>query len=183
MADTLFVSRWRGLSYVLRPEKKQADARTGEFHTVAPKIKVKFEADAMPPWAVQQALDGLNITGVGVDESPRMLMGCFDVDQAVREGKIRAEDRDFVLARMVELENPGDTWMRIVRPKTPAPIPNFDELSPSRLIAVLSEGGFDLQQALAYELENQSRNEVVEKLQVAIQKRQADQPAEELVDA
>lgn len=183
MQDSLFVSRWRGLSYVLRPEKKQADARTGEFHVVQPKIKVKFEADAIPPWAVDQALEKLHVTGLAESESPRMFMGSFDVDQAVRDGRIRREDRDFVVQRMCELADAADTWIQIVRPKTPAPIPNFDELSPSRLIAVLSEGGFDLGLALAYELENQGRNEVVEKLQSAIAKRQSAQPEEELVDA
>lgn len=182
MADSLFVSRWRGLSYVLRPEVKKADARTGEFHVVQRKIKIKFEADAIPPWAVQQALDQLHVTGLGEGESPRDFMGCFDVDQAVREGKLSREDRDFVVERMTELANPQDTWIRIVKPKTQPPIPNFDELSPSRLIAVLSEGGFDLTQALNYELENHCRHDVIEKLQTAMAKRQVE-PTEEMIEA
>lgn len=179
----LFVSRWRGLSYVLRPEVRKADPRTGEFHVTAKKIKVKFAPDAIPPWAVEQALAQLHVTGLGEGESPRDFMGCFDVEQAVREGQISRDDKEFVVNRMVELANPQDTWIHVVKPMTAAPLPNFDELSPSRLIAVLSEGGFDLHQALSYEIENQNRHDVVERLQNAIVKRASEQPSEELVDA
>lgn len=179
--DTLFVTRWRGLSYVLRPEVKKASPSTGELYVAQKKIKIKFEPDAVPRWAEDQALSALNVTGLAEGESPRQFMGCFDVDEALRERKIDPEDRDWVFARMVDLAGP-DTWVQIVKPKTAAPLPNFDELSPSRLIALLSEGGFDLEQALAYELENQCRGEVLDRIRAAIAKR-GEQPVEELIQA
>lgn len=180
MKEAIFVSRYGRLAYTLRAAEEAFDSK-GVKYVKHPKIKVQFQRWAIPLWAEEQALKHFKVTGLAEGESPRDFMGIFDVDQEIRENRLRAEDRDFVIERMLQLQD-GDNWFLVEKPRTPVPFPAYDQTDPARLLAILSEGGYDLERALNYELENEARRDVIDKLKAKIAK-QAEKPVEELIQA
>lgn len=162
----LFVSKYREYELVLWPTRAVPNQFTGErvVHQKGEVAKFLWAGRGLEPWALDQAVEQFQFTGLGHNEDPLKRLSFYDTDaQAALQGW-DDEYHEKVIDTLRKKQN--DAYMEAVRPKIAPPWPNYDKVQNAKAVAnMVSELGVEIGHALMYERENANRPEVIEALE------------------
>lgn len=139
----------------------------------APHIAL-FQKMGVTPWERDYAIAHFGFKGIAEGEDPLNRMSSYDTDEeAVRLGW--GDEQKAAVEKLLDLGQHTGDYVRIERPRLPAPWPNYDELLPqgrrsaemvaSQIAETVKALGLNVDTVLAYERENRNRADVLEALQ------------------
>lgn len=168
----LFVSKYREYSLGVDSTRAVPNQFTGEsvVHQKGIVANFKWAGRGLEPWALEQANDRFQFTGLGHNEDPLKRISFFDTDAEAATGawdeaaRLKDVTRDEIHAHVVDVmrKRQNDAYFEVVRPSLAAPWPNYDKVQNAKALAgMVSELGIDVGYAINYERENENREEVI----------------------
>jgi hypothetical protein len=119
-------------------------------------------------WEEQAALESFNFSGLAEGVHPLTTVGVYDTEiavQGIADKQARAEFQKRIEDRLVELQAIFPSQYIIVeKPALAKPWPSYDETAPEDIEAVMASTGVSADTVIAYETENEQRDEVLDLL-------------------
>lgn len=171
-----FISRYGKNGVAIRGEVVEAYAN-GSRKVTQTQIAAYFQPYMVTPEERQLAIQSWHFNGFYQEQDevtpvpPDYRIGLFDSVLAQAENGWSDEERQLVEAKLIKLADATPTdLLAIVVPTLAPPWPRYDAFDGTTLDLMnkIVEDGYTLEAVLAYERENQNRDEVVEALEQMI---------------
>lgn len=165
-----FVSRYGKYSHGVREEIAEQYARGTRI--IQRPLEAQFDERGLTDFEKETAAQRLSFHGLpedketGHDVSPYSRLSLFDSEQARKHFRWTDEEHDLVVETLRESGMNGIEFIEVDQPKRPAPWNGYDNLTDAEQIielAIATET--PIADVLAYELENQKREEVIAALE------------------
>lgn len=176
----LFVSKYREYELGIQPTRAVPNQFTGErvVHQKGITAKFKWAGRGLEPWALDQALNRFQFTGLTYNEDPLRRLSFFDTEAELEAGTFddaarvasdngRPMTPEDVHTYVVEVmrSKQNDAYFEAERPQLSAPWPNYDKMTNAKAIAnTVDELGLDIGYAISYEQQNENRKAVIDAL-------------------
>lgn len=144
---------------------------------------------AATPWEQDAALKTFEFNGLAIGEDPLRRLGYYDTDIAAQQFGWDADTKKLVEDRLLSGASYGIDYLRVEKPKLPAPWPTYDtlvqqgrrtnQMVAEKIAETVADIGIDPQVVINYERENLGREEVIKAVEVLLEPK----PAEEIVAA
>lgn len=171
-----FVSKFANYSHGVRTAIEEHIA-PGQVRLVVAPLEAKFESSVnnLTDYEVEVGQEKLSFTGLPEDRDteslihPRSRMSCFDSEQSRKQYRWTDQDHDLVVETLRESPMNGVEFVEVSEPARPAPWKGYDKLqSASKIVEIAQATESDLTEVLAYERENEAREDVIAALEEAL---------------
>lgn len=174
------ISRSSGLTMPLRDTLTDYHPSTGVALKVHPALSVQFRPQgAAPDWAKDavQSLPSWGV-GIGLNEDPFARVGMLDTDEEAKRQNWTEDEKAFVENALVNASSNGTEYIICTAPKTAKPWSTYDEFvdedAVAKILYTVDLTGADPKAVLRYERENLARADVVEALEIFVEKSEED---------
>lgn len=168
-----FVARYAAYSHGVREEIAEQFARG--TRVIQKPLEAKFDPRGLTEFEKEKAQAELQFHGLPKDKetdsnvSPVSRMSLFDSEEAQKQNRWTDEEHDLVVNTLRESDRLGLDYIEVDSPKRPAPWASYDKLTDPEQIAELAVAtGAPIADVLAYERENENRDDVIEALEEAL---------------
>jgi hypothetical protein len=179
-----FISRHPKYSVGVRSEVVDHFA-SGEKHVAIRGLEARFNRRLTTDYEKEVGVSTFKFPGIPEDRDTRSdvagfsRISCFDTEQAKAEQGWTDDEHELVLAKLRTHPQYGQELVEVMQPKRPAPWAGYDNLSPAKIADAVALTGVPVAEVIAYEQENEAREEVLADLELLLE----DEPAEEIVSA
>ena len=161
-----FVARFRSYSHGVRPGIVEHIA-PGQTRPVVRELEAKFDHRGLTEYEKEVALQKLRFPGLPEDKdtrtdvSPISRLSVFDSERARKTFGWSEEEEALVVQTLRESHLNGVEFFEVEQPKRPIPWNGYDELEIEKVLEAVEITGINPAEVLAYERENQAREELV----------------------
>lgn len=137
---------------------------------VTREILAEFKPNILTEPEIQQAIVGMTHRGRPVDRnteelfSPRHRISGLDTELMQAELQLTDEERELVEKRLRESQHFGQDHIELIPEPAVIPWANYDELGIEQILVVIDAIKVPVEDVIAYELEHQNREELLELL-------------------
>lgn len=168
-----FVSRYAKYSHGVREEIVQQFSRGTQI--VQGGLEARFDPLGLTEYEKEQALERLAFHGLpehsdtAIEVSPVSRLSLFDSEAAKKELRWDDEEHDLVVETLRASDRNGLDFIEVDAALRPAPWNTYDNLTdPEKIVELATEIGVPITDVLAYERENENREDVVTALEEAL---------------
>lgn len=164
-----FISRSKNYSHGIQDEVSEPFAN-GTKRVLTKGLEAKFEPRGVKPHEIEEASRRLHFKGIPEDKdtrrdvSPVPRLSLFDSEVAAKRLRWTEEEHELVVQTLRESDRNGQDFVEVLPVKVPAPWAGYDNLNDADRIAELALETETVAAALAYERDNQKREDVLEAL-------------------
>lgn len=169
-AKARFLSRYSNFSVGIQSLVREAYG-TGESKTLKPRIDAQFHKGLVTDEDLALALQTFQFPGLPFDNeknehvSPRYRLSVWDAGWAQETEGWSDEQIELIVEKLRKDPGNGVDFVEVAAKRAGEPFPNFDELSIEDVLRVVKIAALDPASVVAYELENQNRQELIDALQ------------------
>jgi hypothetical protein len=138
-------------------------------------LEAQFDPMGLTEYEKEQALERLSFHGLPMNSdtetevSPVSRLSVFDSEAAKKEKRWDDEEHDLVVQTLRESDRNGLDFIEVDAKVRPAPWKTYDNLTdPEKIVELATEIGVPITDVLAYERENENREDVVTALEEAL---------------
>lgn len=157
-----------GASYSHGVQSELGEPTATGYRVTRRGLEAQFSTRGIKDHEIELAAKTLHVHGLPEDSieggpvSPRSRISVFDTEQAQRHFDWTDDERELVEKRLLESEMYGLELVKVDDPKRPAPWKGYDSLEDvERILAAVEATGVDVSEVIAYERENEDREEVI----------------------
>jgi hypothetical protein len=169
-----FVSQYLKFAHGIQSGRPARMGLNGTMIPEVPFIEAQFSHDPVTPKDALVAKSSIKFIAVPEDEAgneidPSYRVSVFDSEVAARAFGWSEEEEQLVVDTLRASDSYGSAFVEVLPEPILAPWPNYDNTDPELIISIATQIDADLEQALAYERENQKRPGVIDALTTAVQ--------------
>lgn len=168
-----FVSRYGRYAHGVREEIVQQFPRG--TNVIQRGLEAQFEPDGLTDYEKEQAVERLNFHGLpehadtAVDVSPVSRLSLFDSELAKKNFRWTDEEHDLVVETLRESDRLGLDYIEVDAKTRPVPWNGYDNLTDAdRIVELALATETSITDVLAYERENQDREDVIAALEESL---------------
>lgn len=164
-----FVASYAGYVHVARPEVVEHFG-TGEKKVLERQLQAEFEHKLVDNDLYALALESFKLTGGHLSSAtmmeipPRYRLSGWDSARAQATNGWTDEELKVVLDSLRSSSENGSVYVELPFVPAEAPFPNYDEMSPEKVLEVVQLTGYDPEKVADYEAEHKNRQGLIEKL-------------------